>query len=147
MLAMDSPGSRCRRHTHWLVGGILDSYEDHTVTPWQQQSDGHLNWRFIIVMVYITFIMLMTAFALWKIQDQQDTLKAQSVDFANRICVSSNAARQSLFDLLDYAEIRVKQQAQTGGATQEQVDNAVDFYEKAKNKIHFTECPPPLPEP
>lgn len=113
------------------------------MSPWTYSQE-HSRLRFWVLVGYLTLVMLLCAFGLWKVQDQQDQLHRNAISFANRICVASNSARQSLYDLLNYAEVRVKQQAAQGGATKNQVDNAIDFYEKAKARIEFTDCPPPL---
>lgn len=113
------------------------------MAPWTYNEE-HSSFRFWVLVVYLTVVLGLCSFGLWKIQDQQEQLHRNAVDFADRICVASNAARQSLYDLLTFAEVRVKQQVKQGSATPEQAQDAIDFYDKAKARIQFTDCPPPL---
>jgi regulatory protein YycI of two-component signal transduction system YycFG len=72
---------------------------------------------------------------------QQARFQEQARQFAHVQCTTSNDARQSLKDLLEFAKKRVRTTAEATGTDPQEVAKAQDFYNDAIANIHFNKCP------
>lgn len=113
------------------------------MAPWTTAPEGSHNWRFIILMAYLTFVALGCAYALKLNSDANEQLRQQATRFAYQQCVSSNKAKRVVFNLLDLAETRTKQ-INNPDQTAEQKRQAIQFYTDAKKQISFVKCPKEL---
>ena len=112
--------------------------------PWGEGEVRIRNWRFVILTIYMTIVALGCAYGIKKASDATDELHTQALTFAQKQCESSNKARRAVYDLLTFAEQRVKN-INNPQQSQQQKMAAIKFYEDAKAQIVFSKCPPPLP--
>lgn len=113
--------------------------------------DRHPNQTIIAVFIYITLTtagLLVGGFWVYRdSQDKQERIAAVASAQIKQNCITSNAARESLRDLLLFARRRVVQTAPALHTPPEQVQAALDFYDQALDRIKIIPCPPPVEKP
>lgn len=93
----------------------------------------------IAMFLYLTLLGAAAGFAIIELRDQQKQIVQEARQRTYQLCVTSNQARESLRDLLLFAEERTKQST----TDPEQLANALDFYDKALARIEIIPCPEP----
>lgn len=111
------------------------------LSPVAHYAERHPNRTVLAICTLLLVNTFIGVFAYYKVEKNTDDLRAQATSFAHKQCVSSNAARKVVYDLLSLAENRVKT-INNPHQTKEQKQQALQFYEDAKSKIVFIQCPP-----
>lgn len=91
--------------------------------------------------IYLVILSAVLAYAVYKTTETLNTQHTQGVAFVAKQCETSNEARQSLLDLLQFAENRTRNTPVSPGFTQDQKNNGIKFYNEAESRIHIITCP------
>jgi hypothetical protein len=114
------------------------------LSPVVKHAEKHPNRVVLSICALLLLNTSVGAIAYYKTNQNTQQLKEQSLQFAHAECVTSNNARKAVYDLLDFAEQRIKT-IQNPHQSVAQKEAALKFYEDAKKRITFIPCPPPLP--
>lgn len=106
-------------------------------------AENHPNIVVSVVLAILVFDTAAGGFTLIELHDQQARIAHDVKHRAYELCVTSNDARRSLRGLLLFAEQRTRQAARQGGSTPAQLRDALDFYDKALERIKIIPCPKP----
>lgn len=140
---------RSSRANHSVFNSCLEKF----VTPWHQQESWQRNWRFIIIMIYMTIVAFACAYGIKKATDATTA----NTDLINRIVVVGKEADYKLCLSVRQGKIdRIKEYKFTLARTvsfynsnpqvpRDTLKITEDFYHDLiqRTKDSIVPCPPP----